>query len=88
MLTVKASILHLQSIILSETCCGKNADAAENGHIFQLLSLFQHSVTLSRVEHAARQAVTIKAGVCYVRVCNFSILACVVLVLVLLYKIL
>jgi hypothetical protein len=46
MLTVEASMFHLQSIILSETFCGKNAEAAENGHIFQLVSVFQCSVTL------------------------------------------
>jgi hypothetical protein len=40
MLPVKASMFLLQCIILSETCCGKNAEAAENGHIFQLLSVF------------------------------------------------
>jgi hypothetical protein len=34
MLTVKASMFHLQCIILSETCCDKNAEAAENCHIF------------------------------------------------------
>jgi hypothetical protein len=35
MLTVKASLFHLQYIILSEACCGKNAKAAENCRIFQ-----------------------------------------------------
>jgi hypothetical protein len=40
MLPVKASMFLLQCIILSETHCGKNAEAAENGHIFQLLSVF------------------------------------------------
>jgi hypothetical protein len=50
MLTVKASMFHLQSMILSETCFGKNAKTAENGHIFQLLNVFQRSVTHSRVE--------------------------------------
>jgi hypothetical protein len=34
MLTVKASLFHFQCIILSETCSGKNAEAAENNHIF------------------------------------------------------
>jgi hypothetical protein len=34
MLTAKASMFHLQGIILSEKCCGKNAEAAENGCIF------------------------------------------------------
>jgi hypothetical protein len=29
-------MFHFQSIILSETCCGKNIEAAENGHICQL----------------------------------------------------
>jgi hypothetical protein len=40
MLTVEASMIHLQSIILSETFCGKNAEAAENHIIFQILSVF------------------------------------------------
>jgi hypothetical protein len=39
-LTVKASMFHLLCIILSETCCGKNAEAAENGKIFQIISIF------------------------------------------------
>jgi hypothetical protein len=26
-------MVHLQCIILSENCCGKDAEAAENGHI-------------------------------------------------------
>jgi hypothetical protein len=48
MLTVKASMFHLQCIVLSEIYCGKNAEAAENGHIFQPMNIFQHSVTYSR----------------------------------------
>jgi hypothetical protein len=53
MLTVEASMFHLQSIILSETFCGKNAEAAENRHIFQFLSVFNalsHTPELN-VEH-------------------------------------
>jgi hypothetical protein len=88
MLTVKVSMFYLQSIILSETFFGKNAKAAENGHIFQLLSVFQRSVTHSRVERGAHQAIAIKARVYCVRVCSFRILACIVVVLVLIYKIL
>jgi hypothetical protein len=45
-------------------CCGKNAKAAENGHICQLFKVFQRFVTHSRFAHAAHQAVTVKAGVC------------------------
>jgi hypothetical protein len=37
------------------------------------------------VEHAT---IAIKAGVCCVRVCNFSIIACIDLLLMLIYKIL
>jgi hypothetical protein len=34
-------MFHLLCIILSETCCGKNAEAAENCYIFfQLVSVF------------------------------------------------
>jgi hypothetical protein len=35
MLTVKVSLFHLQSIILSETFCDKNTEAAENGQLFK-----------------------------------------------------
>jgi hypothetical protein len=78
-LAAKASMVYLQCIILSETLCDKNAEAAENGCIFQLVSVFEFSLTHARVECAAHQAVMIKARVCCVRVCNFSILACIVL---------
>lgn len=80
-------MFRLECIILSDTCCGKNAEAAENGLIFQLVSGFQRSVTHSGVARAARQAVTVKAGVCCVRVYRFSILACIVLVVAPIYKI-
>jgi hypothetical protein len=60
-LTVKASMFHLLCIILSETLCDKNAEAAENGHIFKLVSVFQCSLT-HRVACAANQAVIIKAA--------------------------
>jgi hypothetical protein len=45
MLTVKASMFLFQWIILSETCCGKNAEAAENGHTFHFWGIFQHCLT-------------------------------------------
>jgi hypothetical protein len=79
MLTVKASMFHLQRIFLLETRCSKNAEATENGHIFQFVSVFQRFVTNSRVALAAHQAVTIKAGACCVRKRNFSILASIIL---------
>jgi hypothetical protein len=60
-------MFHLQCIILSETCCGKNAGAAKISHIFQTMSVFQCFVTLYRVALAAHQAVVIKAGVCCVQ---------------------
>jgi hypothetical protein len=60
MLTVNTSMFHLQCFFLPETC-RKNAEAAENGHIFYFLSVFQRSVTHSRVALEAHQAVTIKA---------------------------
>jgi hypothetical protein len=63
MLTVKTSMFLLQRIILSETCCGRNAEAAENGHIlFKLVSVFQSSLTHSRVAHATHQAGAIKTS--------------------------
>jgi large-conductance mechanosensitive channel len=46
-----------------------------------------HTLKWLNVEHA-HQAVAIEAGVCCVHVCNFSIIACIVLILVLIYKIL
>jgi hypothetical protein len=49
--------------------CGKNAAAAENGHIFQLLRAVTHISELH----------TIKAKVCCVQECTSSILACIVL---------
>jgi hypothetical protein len=48
MLTAKASMFHLLCIFLLETC-SKNAEVAENGDIFQFMSIFQRSVTHFRV---------------------------------------
>jgi hypothetical protein len=81
-------MLCLQCIILSETCSGKNAEAAENSQNFQLFSIFQHSVTHSRVARAAHKAVAIKVGVCWVRVHNFNILAYIVLAIASIYQVL
>jgi hypothetical protein len=70
---------------------GKNAEAAENGHIFQLVRVFKSFVIHSRfdMQHTkdcilsliiealwAHQAVPIKTRVCCVGVCNFSSLHC------------
>jgi hypothetical protein len=79
-------MFHLQCIFLSETCCSKNVEAAENGHIVHFLSGFQRSVTHSRAALEAHQAVTIKARVCCVRVRSFSILACIILALTSIYN--
>jgi hypothetical protein len=78
----------LQCIILSEKCCGKNAEAAETGQFFQLVSVFQCTLTHSRAAHAAHQAVTIKVRVCNVHVYKSSILACIVLAVASICKIL
>jgi hypothetical protein len=86
-LTVKTSMFHLQCIIMSETCCSKNAESAEISHIFHFLSVFQRSVTHSRVALGAHLAVTIKARVCCVRVRSFSILVCIILAVASIYKI-
>jgi hypothetical protein len=56
--------LSVHRFVKKKTCCGKFFEAAENGHICQLLSVFQRSVTQSRVAFAAHQTVAIKAGVC------------------------
>jgi hypothetical protein len=77
MVIVKASMVHLQCIFVLETWNGKNAEAAENCHIFQFVSGFHCSVTDSRAALATHQAVTIKTRVCCVRVCKSSILACI-----------
>jgi hypothetical protein len=52
------------------------------------LSVFQRSVTHSRVALEAHQAVTIKAWVCCVRVRSFSILVCIILAVASIFKIL
>jgi hypothetical protein len=39
---------------MSETFCGKSADAAEKWHIFQPFSIFQRSVTHFRVQGGIR----------------------------------
>jgi hypothetical protein len=87
MLVVKTSMFHLQCIFLSETCCSKNAEAAENGHIVHFLSLFQRSVTHSTLALEAHQAVTIKARVCCVHVRSFSVLICIILAVASVFKI-
>jgi hypothetical protein len=61
MFKVKASMIHLQCIIFSETCYGKNAEAAENGHIFHFVNVLQRSVIHFRIAQTAHQAVTIMA---------------------------
>jgi hypothetical protein len=81
-------MFHFQSIIWSETCYGKNVEEAENAKIWQLVSVVQRSVTHSRVARAAHQAATIKTGICCVRVCNVSILACLVWAIASIHKIL
>jgi hypothetical protein len=50
------------ALFRQKTYWGKNAEAASNGHICQLLSVFQRFVTHSRVAHAAHQAISIKAS--------------------------
>jgi hypothetical protein len=86
MLTVETSMFHLQCIFLSEICCSKKKKAAENGHIFHFLSVFQRSVTHSRVALEAHQAVTIKARVFCMRVRSFSILVCIILAVASIYN--
>jgi hypothetical protein len=49
MLTVKASMFHLQRIIESDTCCGKNAEAAKKLSIF---SIRGHFSMLCRAFHS------------------------------------
>jgi hypothetical protein len=66
-------MFHLRASFCQKIAVAKNAEAAENGRIFQCEHFFQHSDTHSRAAHAAHQAVTIKVGVCCVHVCNFNI---------------
>jgi hypothetical protein len=56
--------------------------------IFLIVGVIQLSVTHLKFACAAHQAVTMKAVVCCVRVCNFSILACIVLTVASIFKIL
>jgi hypothetical protein len=79
MSTVTASMFHVQCIILSETFCGKNAEAAENWYIFQLLSVFQRSVTPSGVQRGAHKSLQSKPEPSAAGVCNFRIVAYIVL---------
>jgi hypothetical protein len=88
MLSVKASMFHLQCIFFLKTLWNKNAEAAENDHIFQFMIIFQRSVTHFRDALAAHKAVTIKARACCVRVRNFSILACIILPVASIYNML
>jgi hypothetical protein len=75
--------VELQCFTCSASLCQKL-----NDNNFQLVSVFQSSVTHFKVARAARQFITIKTGVCCARVCNFSIIICIVLVVVLIDKIL
>jgi hypothetical protein len=88
MFTVKTSMFHLQCIFVLETLYNKNVEAAENGHIFQFMIIFQCSVTHFRDTLATHKAVTIKARACCVHVRNFSILACIILAVASIYKML
>jgi hypothetical protein len=78
--SLKAS-LSMCNIVLppptSKSCGVTNAEAAKNGHMLWLVSVSQCSVSHCRVAHAARQSVTIKAGVCCAHLCNCNILACI-----------
>jgi hypothetical protein len=60
----------------------------QNTHVCQIVIVEKRSVTHSRVARAAHQVVTIKAGVCCVRVWNTSIVACIGLAVASIYKIL
>jgi hypothetical protein len=88
MLTVKALMFHLQCIFVFKTLCNKNVEAAESGHIFQFMIIFQRSVTHLRDSLAAHKAVTTKARACCVRVRNFGILACIILAVASIYNML
>jgi hypothetical protein len=65
MLTVKASMSHLQCIILAKIGVAKMLSQLKKVFFFLACERFS---TLSRVPSAAHQAVTIKAGVCRVHV--------------------
>jgi hypothetical protein len=66
----------------------KNDEAAENGHILKFVRSFSRLCHIhARGARAAHQAVTIKSRVCCVRVCNFSILACIIMAVASIYKI-
>jgi hypothetical protein len=48
--------------ILSKTCCGKIAETAKNSHSLKIVSVFQRSVTNSRVAREAHRTITITTG--------------------------
>jgi hypothetical protein len=77
MLTVKVSTFLLPNVILSETC-GKNAESAITSHMFQLVGFCNAMSHTPKLHMPHIKPVTNKAGVWCVRVCNFSILACIV----------
>jgi hypothetical protein len=60
-LNVSLAVHHFVKNLLCQ-----NAEAADNGHICQLSSIFQRFVTHSRITHAAHQAVAIKDKACCV----------------------
>jgi hypothetical protein len=70
MLTAKASMFHLQCIILSKTIAvAKMLRQQKTVPFFQIVSAFQLSVTYSKVARAAYQAVTTKVGVYCMSAC-------------------
>jgi hypothetical protein len=70
------------------TQCIKNMLRQHKTVPFFNLWAFINTLSRSRVAHAVHQAVTTKARFCSIRVSNFSFLACIVLVVELIYKIL
>jgi hypothetical protein len=83
---VLLSVRHFERILLGQKYWGSRKQS--HFQLYIKKKKIQRSVTHSRFACAAHQAVTIKAEVCYVRVCNFSILTCIVLAVALIYKIL
>jgi hypothetical protein len=71
MLTVKASMFHLHRIILSETCYGKNAEAAEKGHIFNtFFNALSHTQELHE-QHTKPLKSRLESAVCMCAISAF-----------------
>jgi hypothetical protein len=85
MLKVKDSMIYLQCITFSETCSRKNAEAAENGHIFHFVSVFPSTPELHK-QHTKPLQSWPESAACVCAI--LSILACIIVEVATIHKIL